>query len=437
MAQKSDAVSAVAQYKMARGHPRHLRCPAGRGIQLVLLTAAVSASLYAGATVGPLQETMRIALALSDNQMALLQGPTAALPCLIAAAPLGLVVDRYSRVRLLFVFALLNVAGSFGTALTSNFTLIFVARCVVQLAGYGVLIAAYSLMADLYAPAQRGRANMVMAIGGVGGLSAAFALGGALVAISGGGPTAWQRAMLWLSCPLVAVLLLMAAMREPPRTGVAIKSPSTRQSFSELWRYRAVLAPLLGGLVFIVMAYGAAYIWAAPVLSRTFALSPDRIGAIVGVILLANGVLGSLTGGVLADLCQRAGGPRRTASVLSALAVLSVPFGLFAVAPGVASASISLVFLLTTTTAITLMVTTMFTVVLPNELWGLGTAMLNAAATLFCNGLAPLVVSLLSGAIGGPATIGKAVSIVCVVTCVFGAAIFGLGRRHVSCTAVQ
>jgi MFS family permease len=404
--------------------------PAGRVFQLLLVTAAVLAAAFAATTLGPLQETMRISLALSDNQMALLQGPARAMPLVVGAIPLGLLVDRQSRVRLVFIFAVVNVVASIGTALAYNFVLLFAARWLVGLAWAATLTAAISLIADLYAPAQRGRALMVMGIGQLAGTSAAFALGGSLVTIIGAGPNAWHWAMLWLTCPLIAVICLILAMREPPRRGVAIERPSARESFVELWRYRAVIAPLLGGVVIVDVAYGAAYIWAAPVFSRSFGLSPDRIGAIMAMVLLAGGPIGGVIAGILADLGQRSGGPRQTIVILTTLAFLSIPSGLFAVAPSLASAIVALVILLTILPAISVMVTTLFTVVIPNELRGLGTAVLNAVSVSFAYALAPMAVSLLSGAIGGPAMIGKAVALVCMTACVCGTATFAFGTRY-------
>src|SRR6267154_1989062 len=89
----------------------------GRLVQLLLLTMAATAAIYARTALGPLQEAIRAAFTLSDNQIALLQGPALALPLVIAAIPLGLVIDRYSRVRVVFVLTVLNLVGSLATAL--------------------------------------------------------------------------------------------------------------------------------------------------------------------------------------------------------------------------------------------------------------------------------------------------------------------------------
>src|SRR5438552_1268855 len=120
----------------------------GRAFQMLLLTVAVLAATYARTALGPLQETMRIALSLSDNQIALLQGPAMALPVVIAAIPLGLVIDRHSRVRFLLILAVLDVVGGLCTALASNFQLLVAARCLIGLTLIATLTAAYSLLSD-------------------------------------------------------------------------------------------------------------------------------------------------------------------------------------------------------------------------------------------------------------------------------------------------
>src|ERR1700679_3573697 len=105
--------------------------PARRGLQMLLLTLAASAGTFARTAIGPLQETMRSALALSDNQLALLQGPALAVPLVIAAVPLGLIIDRYSRVRLLLIFTGLNMIGNILTAIAPNFASLFAARSLI------------------------------------------------------------------------------------------------------------------------------------------------------------------------------------------------------------------------------------------------------------------------------------------------------------------
>lgn len=398
--------------------------------QLLLLAVAAWAAVYGRFAIGPLQEAMRTDLALSDNLVALLQGPALALPKLIAAIPLGLLIDRYSRARLLLIFAGVNLAGSLCTALASSFAVLLIARCLTGLAGVAIVITAYSLIADLYASHQRGRATMVVAMGEIGGAPAAFALGGTLLVVSGAGPDSWRSALLWLSALLVPVVILMLALREPARTDVLLEKPSVSEVWSELWRYRAVIAPLLIARVMVWTADGAVLVWVAPTLSRRFALPPNHVGSIIATTLLVSSILGPIAGGVLADLCHRAGGPRRTMSVLSGLVLLSLPAALFAIMPGAVPASILLGVFLTVGFVIGTMAIALSTIVIPGELRGLYLSVSTAVGALFGIGLAPMLVSLLSDVLGSPSMIGEALSLVCFTTSLIGAAAFAFGRRY-------
>ncbi len=409
---------------------------AARNLQFCLLIIATMAGIFARSTLSPLQETMRIVLTLSDNRMALLQGPALALPMLVVAVPLGLAIDRYSRVRLLLLFAVLDVVGSILTATASGFLALLLARCLVGMTATAISTTAYSLLADLYAPAARGRASMLLAVGQFAGVAAAFALGGELIAQAPLNPSGWRWAMLWLTAPLLPVVLLMLAMREPPRTGTTLQNPSARETIVELWRYRAVAAPLLISIVMIESVLVSVLVWAAPTLSRSFALAPNRIGAIMATGLMLSGLMGPIAGGLLADVCQRSGGPRRTIQILSGVAWLSAPLCLFALSPSVVAASGVLVALMTVESAILVMGTTLFTIVVPNELRGLCMALLAGSSALF-GALAPLLVSQLSGVLGGPAMLGKALTLICLTAMLMGAGMFTFGIQSFPRTAAH
>jgi MFS family permease len=404
---------------------------AGRGLQLLLLATAMAIAGYVRTAISPLQEAMRIALSLSDTQMALLQGPVIGIPVTLTAIPLGLLIDRYSRVRLLAILVVLSLVGSLLTALAPGFNSLLLARCLAGLTSLGILPVVFSLLADHYAPARRGRMTTVVIVGQVVGNSAAFALGGTLLAMTGIGPDGWRLAMLSLVIPLVPVALLMLALREPLRKGVAIANPSPRQVWDELRRFRAVIGVLAIGIVLVETALGGMLIWGAPMLSRKFGLPPNHVGTIMAIAMLASGILGPIVGGVLADVCHRNGGPHRTISALSGLALLGAPAGLFAFVPGVIPTSVLFVAAWTVVLAVAVMGMTLFTIVIPNELRGLCMSLLMAAILLFALAIAPVAVSLLSGALGGLEMIGIALSLICVTTSLVAAATFALGRRYI------
>jgi predicted MFS family arabinose efflux permease len=396
-----------------------------RSVQLVLLALAMGLAGYVRTAMSPLQETMRAALSLTDNQVALLQGPVIGIPVLLAAIPLGLLIDRCSRACILWTLVALSLCGSLLTAFASSFGMLLFARGLAGTAALAILPVVFSLLADLYPPAQRGMATTLAIVGQVAGNSAAFALGGVLLTMT----DRWESAMLWLVVPLLPIFFLTAALREPERIRSSDAS-STDDVLHRLKRNRSTLVPLALGIMLAEIAIGAVIIWAAPMLARRFALPPDQVGSIMGATMLASGLLGPVVGGVLADYCQRTGGPRRTISALAVLALISAPMSLFAFTSSVTVTSVLLVTAATLTFAIVVMGMALFSIVISEEVRGLGMAVLVAAEVLFALAVAPPAVSVLSSAMGGPERIGDALSIVCVVIGLIAAATFAWGRKY-------
>lgn len=148
--------------------------------------------------------------------------------------------------------------------------------------------------------------------------------------------------------------------------------------------------------------------------------------------LVVTGVAGPVIGGVLADLCQRSAQPRRSLLVLTLLATLTLPGSLFGLVPVLTLAGTLLMLLMLTVSATMSMGTTLFLVLIPNELRGLSLSILTAGVVLFGVALAPLMVSTLSVVMGGPEMIGAALASVCVIAMLLSVASFALGARFVS-----
>lgn len=399
--------------------------------QLALLVSVGFGGIFSLSALGPLQETMTHALSLSDNEMALLQGPAMSLPTLLLMLPIGFTIDHYSRARILLICSVLSLIGSVLTLVAPNLVALFAARATVGVAVTAMTIATYSLLADYYAPEQRGRAKAAVILGQYAGKSAAFALGGVLLAMYGSGPDAWRQAMMWLSVPPAVVCLLALTIRETPRTGTVIRNPSLKQTLHEIWRFRSVIVPLTIGVAIIDFPFVAALTWAAPVLSRNFSLSPDKVGGIIATILLVSGLCGPVIGGSLADWCQRARRTRRNMLVLGSLMLISVPASLFAVVADLTFATVLLLLFVISSGAALSMGMTLFTVIVPNELRGVCLSILTMINLVFAGAMSPLAVSLLSQAMGGPTMLGKSLMVTCAFAGLISAAIFAFASQTV------
>jgi MFS family permease len=398
---------------------------------MAVLMACVLAANYARTALGPVQEALKTDLSLNDNEIALLQGPALALPVVIGAVPLGFLIDTYSRARLILLLAALNVVGTALTSVVSSVPALFLARALVGLAATATFTAVLSVVADIYAPHQRGRANTAVSVAQIAGMSIAFALGGALLESGHVSEHAWRGVMMEMSAPLVVATLLMLALREPPRFETSGKELQRGGDLQRLWSLRVSLGPLLVGMVGVETALGAAMTWAAPTLSRTVGLSPGRIGELMAVSLAISGVFGPVLGGTLADFCHRKAGVRLTMKVIACLAGAAVPAALFAVMSDVGWAGALLVVFLLLISAACVMGGTLFSIVAPGELRGQAIAVMTAASILFAVGVAPMAVSLLAGALGGGETLGSALAWVSAATSGTAAAVFAWGRRYV------
>jgi MFS family permease len=402
-------------------------------LQLLLLAAATWLATYSRSAIGPLQETIRLSRGFSDNQMALLQSLAMALPTSLGAIPLGMLADRWSRMRLIQCSAGLAAAALLFAALGTNFFQLFAARCLTGLATAALLIPTYSMVSDLYGPAKRGRATMVLVLGETMGAPVAFALGGSLVmaassrfglGLGGANWENWRWALLAMGLLIVPILSCLLLLRDVPRMEVSIKRPSLRELWGELWIYRAVALPMLLARCLVWTADGAVIVWAAPNFARRFHLSPDRVGATMGTLLLVSGLLGPALGGPLADFCQKRGGPRRTIIILAGLALVSSVPSFFALMPSVIGTAIMLTLFLTLGFAIATAGGALSLIVLPNELRGSYLGISIAVGSLVFVGLAPLVVSETSSLLGGEAMIGRALTIVCAAASVSATAVF-------------
>ncbi|MET1110494.1 MAG: MFS transporter [Allosphingosinicella sp.] len=422
--------------------------PAGAG-EDISFVKILPALLLLGLTVGlgftmmgsfsTVQEGAKAELALSDQSLGLVQGLSAAIPLLLLSIPIGIAVDRSNRLRLLIGLALAWTLGTALTAFAPNTGLLFAARMLTAIGTTGGLTAALSLTADYCAPALRGRGTLVVSLGQRFGIAAAFALpgwlfgqlvAGALPAIGGLEP--WRSTHVLLAALSAALLIPLLFLREPERREVeAGPHAPFRVVAGELWQRRAFLLPLFAGQVSVVMADSASYIWAAPVLSREYGLSPGDFAGWMGLLVFGSGLGGAVLGGVSADLGQKSG--RRGFILLGAViaAGLGIPAALFPISGdiGLFAAALGLLVLCGTLTG--LVVAVALTVLLPNELRGLCIGAFIALAGLIGFGVAPSLVTAASSIMGGEQHLAPALALVGVVTSAISFLAFGLAMRRV------
>jgi MFS family permease len=397
---------------------------------LLLVSLAMLVGFTMLQSFGIMAESAKREMGLSDTDLAIVQGVSAAIPLVLFSIPIGIWVDRWNRVAILIIMALGWTLGTVITAAAPSTAILFVGRMLTAIGTTGGLTAVLSLASDYCRPEQRGRAIVVPNIAKTAGVAAGFTISGVLLGAIAGQQlpnlfevSDWRGAQWFLAIGSAVFILPLLLLREPARHEVEVEPGAPiRVVLGELKARRAWIIPLFIGQTSVVMADAAAAIWVSPVLERSYNLQPADFAGWVGAIVLLTGIIGSIIGGVVADMGQSSkvrGGLMIGAIVAAAL---GVPTALFPIMPGVGSFAVAF-FILTLAGNVTAMVASVaLTVWLPNELRGLAIGAFIAVAGLIGFGIAPSLVTLVSGLMGGEghlapalATVGVAVSIVSVI----------------------
>ena len=387
---------------------------------LLLVSLAMLVGFTMMQSFGIMAESAKAEMGLSDTDLAIVQGVSAAIPLVLFSIPIGIWVDRWNRVAILIIMSIGWTLGTVITAAAPSTTILFFGRMLTAIGTTGGLTAVLSLASDYCRPEQRGRAIVIPNIARTAGVAAGFTVAGLLLGAVAGQQlpnlfeaSNWRSAQWFLALGSAVFILPLLFLREPDRHEVeAEPGAPIKVVLGELKARRAWIIPLFIGQTSVVMADAAAAIWVSPVLERDFHLTPAEFAGWVGAIVLVTGVLGSIIGGVVADMGQssKVRGGLMIGAV--AAAALGVPAALFPIMPGVGSFAIAF-FLLTLAGNVTAMVASVaLTVWLPNELRGLAIGAFIAIAGLIGFGIAPSLVTVVSAFLGGEGHLAPALAIV-------------------------
>lgn len=395
---------------------------------IALLTICYVFSLIDRLVINLLVDPIKADLALSDLQIALIQGPAFAILYATSGVPLGRLADVVNRRNLT---ACAIGFWSICTALTgaaASFTTLALARVGVGVGEAALTPAAYSLFADGVRTDRLGRAISVYTAGGALGSGLALVVGGAIYAMAesaGIGIAPWRVTLFVVAAPgLVLALLIMVLVVEPvrrdqatrPKVGAVLQSILRSRRFYG-WAFLAYAA--LGTLLYGFMA------WAPSFLVRGYGLSPATAGLRFGSAMLIAGVAGPMLAGWLADrISRKLGvlGPLRVmliGFICAALCVLVLPFE-----PGIAAATAALGFIGFFATGMLGLVPIAIQLATPGNMRGLASGMNLMIGNLFGMGIGPVAVATLSKPFG----LGGALSIVVVLSSLVGLAAILLAR---------
>lgn len=263
-----------------------------------MLTIAYVLSYVDRSILGLLVDPVKQSLGVKDEAMGLLMGPAFALFYATMGVPLGWLVDRSWRSRLVAAGITLWSLATAASGLVSGFAGMFAARMAVGVGEATLSPAAMSMIADSFPPEKRGRPvalySTALGLGaGIAGLLGAVVLKWAKS--SAGldlpliGPVAaWQFCFLALGVPGILLGLGFLLVPEPPRQSAKADAMPLGAALGLVWARRgAFLGVMALASVMTIIAYSHGF--NAPAFARTYGWAPERYAALSGLLLLAVG----------------------------------------------------------------------------------------------------------------------------------------------------
>lgn len=252
---------------------------------------------------------------LSDRELGLLAGFIYVVPFALASIPLGILVDRVNRKRLVAAILSCWSGATMLAGLATGFLSLAAARAAVGAAEAGTPPSCLSLLSDIFPPNLRPTAVSIFYVGAPMGVLVGSASAGAIANEFG-----WRTALVALGVPgILLAALLMLFFREPARTIVAGESTGSLVDVLS-WLKRPEVMLAVSALVVAGMVVLGAGAWISVFLVRAHGVSMAQVGGVVGLIFGLGGVAGSLCGGLLAG--QVAKGRDARLPLISAAALL-------------------------------------------------------------------------------------------------------------------
>jgi len=394
-----------------------------------------------------LVDPIRGDLGISDVEISILQGAAFAVLYSFVGLPLGRIADLVPRRALLIFAVVLWSLGTIVCGLVHSFAALFAARLLVGFGEAALAPAAMSLIGDYFPPSRRALPTGIFFTGMIVGGGSAIAIGGFLLGaaqhalfaqvpfVSGLAP--WRVVLIVLGVAGLGLALFFFTIREPNKRHAMLRGHlfSVGEVARALRSQWMVLLPLYAAMAIGSIVDYAIMSWMPALLSRRFALTPSEIGASLGAVAIAAGLIGTPLGGIMADWTAKRFGPLtriRLCGFIMLLGIFGIPVGiLFNATLSLASA---FAWTLVSATAGTIGIATTLDL-LPQESRGLGTATIAFCNTIVGLGLGPTLVALATDHVyGDPSRVGMALSTVAAPAIVACCLLFFVAARAASGT---
>ena len=285
--------------------------PARSWFAVAVLTLGYTVSFIDRTILSLLIDPIKADLHLSDTQIALLQGLAFGLFYTVMGMPLGWLVDRTSRRRVVAIGVTTWCLATAACGLAGNFWHLFLARMGVGAGEASLSPAAISMIGDSFPAERRAFPISVYSMASSLGAGLALMVGGAVVQAIAAQPrfalpivgevAPWQATFILVGLAGLVVVLLLAFVTEPVRREVLVREDKGAGLVPHLNRHRAFHLRHLGGMaLYCVLIYGVLS-WMPAYFIRTFGWTPGQVGLRYGLVVTVFGGFGLAGAGWLAS----------------------------------------------------------------------------------------------------------------------------------------
>lgn len=285
---------------------------------VAVLTFAYVVSFVDRTILSLLIEPIKHDLALSDTQIALVQGMAFAVFYSAMGLPLGWLADRMSRRLLVAIGAGAWCLATAACGLAGSFAQLFLARIGVGVGEAALSPAALSIISDSFPKERRALPIAIYAAAAALGAGLALIVGGSVIGLLGGAEqldwplvgrvAPWQAAFIAVGLFGLVLLPLMATVVEPVRrddhaglrTAPQRIDAFVRRHASFMVRHYAAVS------FYTVLIYGA-LAWIPAHLIREFGWTASEVGLRYGLVFLVFGSAGAVAGAALSNALARRG----------------------------------------------------------------------------------------------------------------------------------
>lgn len=269
---------------------------------LIALTAINFVNYVDRYVVSAIAEQIRVEFDLGDDVTGLL-GSTFMIVYTVVAPLSGWLGDRVRRGRIVAASVAVWSVATILSGMADSVESLLVCRALVGVGEAGYATVAPSIIADLFAPQERGRRLSWFYLATPVGSALGYLLGGWI-----GELYSWRVAFFVAGSPGLVLAAIAWWMHEPVRGAFDGDAPMATLGLREAWRkmnasFEWRVTTL--GMTLMTFAIGGIAFWMPTFLQRQYDIGPGAANTMFGAVTVVAGLVGTLAGGALGDRAMR------------------------------------------------------------------------------------------------------------------------------------